>query len=299
MWPKDPYKNASGAYTISVRRCRINFCKGGKMLKKLIGIGAVMLSVSALLWADNFNFDQSGGLRSTIKQASGGSFNLPVPSALSDAADFKPVSGAAYAFDSDVPPAINRQFVGDMVFAGSIKGMGVSKLHAGIFGRVDGAVYTGFFESRIKSIGMDNCGGGPASLACVKAVVPAKMWLTRNYVKFSMPQILRIEIMFHESRHTESDNDNWHHARCPTPFRDENGNDIRGILSGALMEGLYACDTTPYGSYGISLIMLKNIQKFCSNCTSKVRMDAGIYADDDLKRIINPVAVRAIREDLY
>ena len=45
--------------------------------------------------------------------------------------------------------------------------------------------------------------------------------------------------------------------------------------------------------------MLKNIQKFCTNCTEKVRMDAGIYADDDFKRLISSDAKKAIREDLY
>ena len=66
-----------------------------------------------------------------------------------------------------------------------------------------------------------------------------------------------------------------------------------------LMAGEYACDTTPFGAYGTGLVMLKNISKHCENCTDKVKMDAGLYADDHLRRIIDPAAVKTIQDDLY
>ncbi len=269
------------------------------MLKKLIGIGAVMLSVNGAVWGGAVNFDQFVDLQKVVKQAAEAPLYFPFPLVPSGAVNFNSIFSKGYAFDSDVPAEIQKQIRDDMSFIGSIKGSNTSKLHTGIFGKVDGPVYTGFFESRVKAIGMDDC-GNPNAVACVQPFFnPSKMWLTQNYIKFSHPQISRMMVVFHESRHTESNNGNWMHARCPRPFKDENGNDLRSIWTGALLEGQPACDTTPSGSYGSSMIMLKNIQKFCSNCTDKVRMDSGIYADDQFKRVIDPAAIKAIKEDLY
>jgi cyclophilin family peptidyl-prolyl cis-trans isomerase len=53
------------------------------------------------------------------------------------------------------------------------------------------------------------------------------------------------------------------------------------------------------GSYGSSMIMLKNISKYCTNCSDKVKLDAGIYADDQFKRIIDEKAIQDIMSDLY
>ena len=227
-----------------------------------------------------------------------------IKAALKDVTGKKPraaVAGAtAAAFDADVPEATQAQILNDLAFVRAIQGATASGLHRQIFGLVDGPTYGRFFDSRVKAIGMDDCGGGPSAIACVIPFRdPAKMWLTQNYLKYNQPQISRLDTVFHEARHTESEHHNWHHALCPIPFKDENGNDVRGILSGRLMEGLNACDVTPFGSYGTGMIMLKNIQKFCSNCTDKVRMDAGIYGDDTCNRIIDPDAKKAIREDLY
>ena len=125
------------------------------------------------------------------------------------------------------------------------------------------------------------------------------MWLTNNYIKFSHPQIARLMIVFHESRHTESQNENWQHARCPQPFLDASGQDMKSIWTGASLAGEPACDTTPYGSYGSSLIMLKNVSKYCVNCSEKVKMDAGIYADNQFTRITDSEARSKIQQDLF
>ena len=39
--------------------------------------------------------------------------------------------------------------------------------------------------------------------------------------------------------------------------------------------------------------------KFCTNCTDKVRMDAGLYADDQFGRIIDEGARQQMINDLY
>ncbi len=205
---------------------------------------------------------------------------------------------AAFSFDNDVPKDIQNQMLADLKFIGTIQSDCSSDFHLKIFGKVDGRDYTHFFETRVLSIGLSDC-GNPKAVACVNIFNPSKMWITNNFIKFSHPQVARMMIVFHESRHTESQNGNWMHATCPNPFLDENGKEIKSIWTGSSLAGEPACDITPFGSYGSSMIMLKNISKFCKNCSEKVRQDAGIYADDQFKRVIDADAIAAIKQDLY
>lgn len=203
----------------------------------------------------------------------------------------------ALAFDADVPADIKAQLLADLKFIGTILGGAGTPLHRQIFGSVDGAAYTRFFDTRVASVGMNDCGNANAVACVIPFQDPSKMWLTQNYVKFSHPQIARLMVVFHESRHTETRHDNWPHATCPTPFLDSNGDPMKSIWTGAPLAGEPACDVTPFGSYGSSTIMLKNIQKFCTNCTGKVKMDAGLYADDQLGRITDPGALQQMQDD--
>jgi hypothetical protein len=210
-----------------------------------------------------------------------------------------PVAAFAYTFDNDVPANIKAQMLDDLNFVGTIQGSQASPLHQQIFGQVDGATYNQFFSSRVQSVGMNGCGDGNAVACVIPMEDSSKIWLTQNYIKFSHPQIARLMVVFHESRHTEDANNNWPHATCPTPFLDKDGSDMKSIWTGAPLAGEPACDTTPFGSYGSSMIMLKNISKFCTNCGDKVKMDAGIYADDQFKRLIGQDAISQVTQDLY
>lgn len=198
---------------------------------------------------------------------------------------------AALNFKSNVPTAIREQMYSDLNFMAQIQGSGSTPFHTEIFGKVEGATYKNFFETRIVTVGMDSCGGGSA-VACVKPFYDSSaMWLTPNFVNFSHPQIARSMIVYHEARHTEGRNNNWYHNNCPYPFKDAANNDKRSIWTGAKLEGEPACDANYKGSYGSSTILLKNISKYCTNCTSKVKMDADLYAMDQLERIVD-VSVR-------
>jgi hypothetical protein len=209
-----------------------------------------------------------------------------------------PASGAL-AFDSDVPAAIKTQMLEDLGFIKTIAGSGATPLHRRIFGAVDGPSYDAWFRSRVYSVGLNDCGSSKAVACVIPFEDPSKMWLTQNYIKFSHPQIARLMVVFHEARHTETQNGNWPHAYCPDPFQDANGDDMKSIWTGASLAGEPACDTTPFGSYGSSTIMLKNIQRFCTNCTDKVKMDAGLYADDQMGRITGADAKSQMLKDLY
>jgi hypothetical protein len=207
-------------------------------------------------------------------------------------------ANAAYNFDSNVPANIKQQMIEDLQFVTTIEGSQTSGLHQKIFGAMTGATYQSFFENHIEGIGLNSCGSANA-VACVIPWAGKKMFITQNYIKFSHPAIARLMVVFHEARHTESQHGNWGHATCPTPFRDAAGNDLKSIWTGAQLAGQPACDVTPEGSYGSSMIMLKNISKFCESCAEKVKMDAGIYADDQFGRVIDQAARDAITADLY
>lgn len=209
-----------------------------------------------------------------------------------------PGGDSAVPVDSNVPDAVKNQLAQDLQFVATVQGSDASKLHQGIFGAIAGKNYFNFFVSRVKSIGLDSHMTGNAVAYVSPMMDSSKMWLTNNYIKFSHPQIARLMVVFHEARHTEDGNGNWHHATCPTPF-ELDGKEVLSIWTGSSLAGEPACDATPLGSYGSSTIMLKNISKFCTSCTGKVKEDAGMYADDQFKRITNAKARQQMLEDLY
>ncbi|GIL21274.1 MAG: hypothetical protein BroJett041_23880 [Candidatus Jettenia caeni] len=203
----------------------------------------------------------------------------------------------AVSFDSNVPANIKQQMIDDLAFMASIQGGTQTPLHQQIYGSVSGDAYKNFFETRVKGVGMNSCGGGMAVACVIPFLNPNKMWLTQNFVKFSHPQIARSMVVYHEARHTESRNGNWGHDTCPSPFLDENGKSKKSIWTGAELAGQPACDSTAFGSYGSSTIMLKNISKFCANCNEKVKMDADIYSTDQLGRIDRDDVKKQMLED--
>ena len=203
---------------------------------------------------------------------------------------------ASLQFDSDVQPALKAQILEDFSFIQSIKSIRATPLHQKIFGDVDGANYFEWFTKRVFSVGLNDCGSSSA-VACVIVSVPNKIWMTPNYTKFSHPQIARLSVVYHEARHTESENGKWSHATCPTPFKDAKGNNMQSIWTGALLEGKPACDVTAFGSYGSATIFLKNIGLNCSNCSEKVMADANLYGNDQLGRIVDAASKKNMMLD--
>jgi hypothetical protein len=192
---------------------------------------------------------------------------------------------SSVVFDSNVPKDIQAQMLNDLTFMAELQGSNQTAFHKQIFGDFSGNSYKNFFETRVRKIGMNACGGGNAVACVIPFLASNKMFLTNNFVKFSHPQIARMMVVYHEARHTESQQGNWAHDTCPTPFLDEQGHDKKSIWTGAILAGEAACDSTAFGSYGSSTILLKNVTKFCANCSDKVKMDADIYAIDQLGRI--------------
>jgi hypothetical protein len=240
-----------------------------------------------------------GSALADLRSAGPVSAPAPVPAAAPVPVDNQFPGAVAPDFDKDVPADLQRQLGLDLAFVGSLSGKNTSPLHNQIFGQMGGPSYLRFFADRIKMVGLYDWDKKPVVACVIPSISPAKMWLSGSYIKTSQPQIARIMIVFHESRHGDPENENWRHVNCPDPFRDANGKDMLSILTGVPLAGKPGCDASPLGSYGSSIIMLKNIQRYCTNCTEKVRMDAGLYADDQLARITDSNARNAIRNDVY
>lgn len=203
------------------------------------------------------------------------------------------------AFSTNVPEGIRTQMRQDFAFLSTLNGSRTSELYTEFFGgrTLQGSDLVAFFTKRIARVELGNCGLGPA-VACVKYILdPNKMWLTPVFQTINVPQLLRVSVLLHEARHSESDNDNWTHITCPVPFRDEFGRDNVSIFSGAKLEGQPGCDETPMGAYGLQVVLFRNIERACANCNQKLRMDARIFGDDMVKRIINPAAKRSLQDD--
>lgn len=198
-------------------------------------------------------------------------------------------------YDSNVAPAVKQQMEDDIDFVQSINGSKATPLYLQIFGEMNGTVLTKWLLSRVKAVGYEERDDG--AVAYVMRLMPWKMWLTQNFVQFSHPAIARLMIVYHEARHTEVKHGNFSHATCPTPFLDEQGKDMKSIWTGRLLQGEPACDVTPFGSYGSSTIMLKNVAMNCETCSEKVKMDADLYAADQIGRVTNAKAKEQMKQD--
>jgi hypothetical protein len=203
----------------------------------------------------------------------------------------------AFKFESSVPPEVQAKLLADLNFMYGIQSSATTPFHQEIYGPSAGASYQKFFEGRIDYIGLDDC-GSPEAVACVMPFPnPNYMSITQNFVTGDHPQIARMLVIFHEARHAEYTNNHWNHDTCPTPFLDPNGKEVVSIWTGAPLAGKPGCDSTYLGSYGSSTILIKNIAKFCTNCSDKTKLDAEIYAEDQLNRIDRPDVRDAMTKD--
>jgi hypothetical protein len=193
-------------------------------------------------------------------------------------------------FDRDVSPELKAQVLADLQWIAGVEGSRTSPLHQEIFGPVHGGAYAQWFNSRVFFFGVDGCGGGNA-VACVKSKYDNKVFVTLQYTQGKAPQVGRLMTLYHEARHTEKENNMWSHSRCPASFP------YRSIWTGARLRGKTACDSTAYGSYASASVLLNNLARFCTNCTDKVRADAKLYSDDQVKRVVGAAPMARLKAD--
>lgn len=212
---------------------------------------------------------------------------------------------AELIFQKQVSPELKAQVLSDIDFIKSLNAdpnlpkNPATPLHQKIFGNLDGVNYETWLKDRVKQIGRDECGGGESVTACVIPFFSQNtLWITSNYIRFSMPTLVRASIILHEARHTETANKNWPHEECPTPFLDEKGDAVKGYFSGVLLEGKPACDKTSFGSYGSQVVWYYNLKKSCKSCSEKVLLDAEIFGADTMKRMIDKKVKLELKNDL-
>jgi hypothetical protein len=216
-----------------------------------------------------------------------------------------------------VDPYVKKQLIGDLNSLRTIEGGWASMLHRQIYGELSGPKYLKFFLDRIRVINYENTESSESAKNAIAYYdsFSDEMYLTQNFVKFKHPQIARLMTLFHESRHAEkidvasssssflsslSSDMKYVHIDCPNEFKNWKGQPVHSIWSGINLAGqAAACDDTEFGAYGAAAILLKNIQKYCSTCTAKMKMDAGLYADDQIQRVVDKKAFRRILKDLY
>lgn len=204
-------------------------------------------------------------------------------------------------FDGNIPESLRRQVLEDLEFLASRKGEKGSETFYEIFDQTifDGSRLLEFFNRRVRKVAVDSDPRDPSLIAYIKINGdPSVIWLKASYTSFDMPQIFRVSLLLHESRHTEIDDGFWLHPNCPTPFVDSQGRDIVGALSGEKIEGRDACDHSSYGSYGAQATFLKHIDKVCSNCSEKQKLDARLYSEDAVARILDPEMQQMLRDEL-
>ena len=208
-------------------------------------------------------------------------------------------SAHALTFDKSVPKSTEDQLLQDLSAIERSEGAVASTLHRAIFGPMRGAGYKSWFELRVLRVGFDPSPSGSAVAYVSPFFDSSKMVLTANYTRFSHPQIARLMIVFHEARHTERGSGHWPHATCPNPFVDDSGSEIKSIWTGLPLAGESACDSSASGAYGSSVILLENIALHCQSCSEKMRMDARLYGDDQMKRLTDAAALAELKHDLY
>ena len=194
---------------------------------------------------------------------------------------------------------VQAQVKEDLAFLGSIKSNHSSPFHVQFLGQVNGEDYLRWVNQRIYNYQYHAAkGGDQTTFAYYKPGGAYMLYVTENYFKYSLPQIFRLSLIIHEARHAENIDGAWPHATCPIPFVDSNKNDVIGYFTHAKMEGTSACDDQIGGSYSLAAIFLLNIAQNANNVTEKVKLDAKIFGEDTLKRVIPVQSQIKIKKDL-
>ena len=117
------------------------------------------------------------------------------------------------------------------------------------------------------------------------------IYLGKQYNSLKVPQIRRLATLVHEARHSDcpvapsadqlknffssgergGSTCNYSHAVCP---------------AGHALEGLEACDTLPWGAYGVSAVFLDKIAKDCSSCSEEEKQLALIFSMETKSRVL-------------
>jgi len=199
-------------------------------------------------------------------------------------------SVAGYA-NSIAPQNVQELFNLDHHFLTSLQGSQGSDLHQLLFhGPVNGVVYTKYLDQRITQAQIGDCNSAQA-FACWRSDSPHTMIYPQASLASNPPQMMRIMVLAHEAKHAEPDQDHFAHVNCSAAVLYN-----LGVL--VPIVGTHNCDNDLKGAYGTSLVLLKNIENFCANCTDKIKQDADLYSGASLASIDVDEERRAFFRDI-
>lgn len=197
-------------------------------------------------------------------------------------------------FQPSVAPEMRQVIRKDMLVMQSIQASRQSPLHSQVFQSAGGKSYVRWFSRRIRQFSFDPSDSSGA-LAWYQG--GGEMIATKNLMAESAPQISRIMTLIHEARHAELAQDGWPHVACPKEFLRSDGSPVTSRTSGVKLAGELACGRNPLGAYGVSEVMMRNLVRFCENCSEKFKMDAELFAADQDERLLGARAKAAQQED--
>ena len=200
-------------------------------------------------------------------------------------------------FDARVPENSRRLFQTDLDLMRGIEGTTASPRHRALIGEVRGADYLAFLKQRIQFVGYQVAREGRTA-AFVQAPYYTTMFLTSNFSNADTPQMFRVQVYWHESRHGEWAVGGWQHVICPRGATDLHGEEIRGPVSGRSLIGFPGCDNVSDGAYGLSATMMGNLAKNCTNCSEKVKTDSKWLSEDSTGRLLGEPLRKIVVDDL-
>jgi len=195
-----------------------------------------------------------------------------------------------------LPGPLRRQADSDLAFARTLRGPDASPLHRKLFGDspLDGGLYEAFFKARVTHLrGAGVLTGCADAIACHGAMKTVR--LTERYADPRLPQIVRLSLLLHEARH--SDDGSYDHFTCSSKLQGPDGRPLRSPYLDVEVGGLRACDEDPLGAYGVQIVMLRNVQRFCETCEPEVKAEARRYADFLMNLVVSEEARRELASD--
>ena len=195
--------------------------------------------------------------------------------------------------NNSMPPAFQTILKGDFLYLTEMQGAEASPAHKEIFhsDKISGAAYCQFIQSNnIKRISYDP----KMSLGenCYYSIFTDEIFVGDQY--FHTSRVQRLSSLFHEASHATVPT----HTYCPSPFLDEKGEIVRGVVSKVDLSGLKACDEKGDGAYGVEAVWLSAVATSCTSCGYDMRQEAALLVPYSLIRILDPLARESLIQKL-
>ncbi len=179
-------------------------------------------------------------------------------------------------------PGLKVQLINALNYLANIQLSQSTPLHQQFFDQsLNGLGYLAYLKKVRQFIYIPTNSSGLIAYARAKN---SSILITSNfhYVQGSLLEVAAT--LLHEAKHLP-ENGGTPHVICPD--LSVSGDVLKGHSTGQPLVGLKACDNVVDGSYGVSIVMLDNVARYCTNCSDADRAKARELADQYLQRIID------------